>query len=95
MARIRPPTWTKRGLCPVCQQGNSLAFMACPLCAKLIIVCEEEGSVFLNVRDPLPSPGLDASTDNCSGCGLTRIADFVPASDEAIQSHGFAPADYE
>jgi hypothetical protein len=69
--------------------------MACPLCAKLIIVCEEEGSVFPNVRDPLPSLGLDASTDNCPACGQTRIADFAPASDETIQSHGFTPADYE
>lgn len=95
MAQIQPPTWRMRGLCPVCEQGSSLAFMACPLCARLVILCEEEGSVFLDPKSLLPLPGVDGSNALCPGCRQRRIAEFAPASDVTIRAQGFTAADYE
>jgi hypothetical protein len=58
---IIAPVWKLRGLCPVCEQGNCLAFVSCTRCGHLLIVCEEEGSVFGDPRALEPHHGLSSS----------------------------------
>jgi hypothetical protein len=89
---IIAPVWKLRGLCPVCEQGDCLAFVSCTRCGHLLIVCEEEGSVFGDPRALEPHHGLSPS---CPACGQSGAEDFPPASDLIIQENGFTVADYK
>ena len=82
-------------LCPICEQGSSLAFVACPGCGWLIVRCEEEGTIFPNPRSIEGLRLGKPDVANCQGCGERPIAEFTYASDEAIRAGGFSPSDYE
>jgi hypothetical protein len=90
---LRKPTWRLRALCPVCGQGSCLALLACPACDRLIVACEEEGTVFPDSRNVIVTVGHAPTL--CPGCGQRQLTEFVPATDVAIQSSGFTVADYE
>jgi hypothetical protein len=92
---VRKPTWRLRGLCPVCGQGSCLALLECPACGRIVVACEEEGSVFLDPRNLLAAASDFSSSTSCPGCGQRQVTEFVPASDTAIRSGGFTIADYE
>lgn len=88
---IIPPIWKLRALCPVCEQGRCLVFVSCPRCSHLLLVCEEEGSVFGDPRtlEPQSFPPC------CPACGQMNADNFPPASDVAIRENGFTVVDYE
>jgi endogenous inhibitor of DNA gyrase (YacG/DUF329 family) len=94
MVRVVPPTWWMRRECPSCGQGSSLAFMSCPGCGRLIVVCQEEGTVFPEPRDLSVTAEGDFSSAICPGCERP-VTDFAEATDAAIPSAGFTAADYE
>ena len=90
---IRRPTWQLPGLCPVCEQGSSLTFRACPSCARLIIICDEEGAVFTNPRN-LTQPDTYGRDGVCPGCQGSALTEFVNATDVQIRDAGFSPGEY-
>jgi hypothetical protein len=91
---IRKPTWWLRALCPVCSQGCCLALVSCPHCNHVVVVCEEEGSVFLDPRTLAPA---NRASDEilCPQCARHRLSDFAPAMDQTIEAFGLTAADYE
>jgi hypothetical protein len=90
---LRKPTWRLRALCPVCGQGGCLALLACPACDRVVVACEEEGTVFPDAGNLLVTASHDLSL--CPGCRQRHLAEFVPAADAAIRSGGFTAAEYE
>jgi hypothetical protein len=93
--KIVASVWHARRNCPVCEQGNSLAFRSCPRCALVIVLCEEEGSVFPNPRAlDAPAQGLGSETA-CPSCGEVKIGDFPPTTAQQLQELGLGLADYE
>jgi hypothetical protein len=95
IVEVRRPTWRLRGPCPVCGQGSCLAFFSCPSCARLVVICEEEESVFLDPRNLFAEAGVASDEALCPACGQRRLAEFVAASDTTIRSAGFTSSDYE
>jgi len=89
---ITAPIWKLRKPCPVCEQGDCLAFVSCQQCGHLLIVCEEEGSVFGDPRALEPQQGFPTCCPTCGGMG---VESFPPASDAAIREKGFTVADYK
>src|SRR5690606_20248087 len=49
--KVRAPVWRLRTSCPVCLQGECLLFLACGSCGHVVLICEEEGSAFLDPRN--------------------------------------------
>ena len=92
---VRPPVWTMKRLCPVCEQGSCLIFVACPGCDRLAIHCDEDGSIFLNPRDLAAAPSAEPTTVACPGCGKHLVTAFPPVTDSSIRAHGFTAAEYE
>jgi hypothetical protein len=92
--KVREPVWTMTRLCPVCEQGSCLAFVACPSCGRIIIRCEEEGSVFLDPRNLASRSFARTDADVCPSCTGRSIAEFSPASDAAIRAAGFSTAEF-
>jgi hypothetical protein len=95
---ITRPKFTLNRLCPVCEQGSSLLFLTCPACGKVIIACDEEGSVFPNPQDlgvpaSYPCDPWISTATRCPGCGT--VQEFRFSSGEEIQQLGFSPTDYE
>lgn len=89
---IIAPVWKLRRLCPVCEQGSCLAFVSCTRCSHLLLVCEEEGSVF---GDPRALECHQSLSPCCPVCGQTGADNFPPASDLVIRENGFTAADYK
>ena len=87
--------FTMKCLCPVCEQGSSLVFVACPACGWLALQCDEEGSVFLDPRERASRPTVDPRTAACPGCGKYLVTAFEPATDSRIRADGFTAADFE
>lgn len=57
--RIRPPEWGLRAVCPVCHQGSSV-LVACPNCEQVVVICEEEGTAFIDTRAVSTLVAVDA-----------------------------------
>ena len=92
--KVREPIWTMTRLCPVCEQGSCLAFVACPSCGQIAVQCEEEGSVFLDPRNLESQSSARPDSSRCPGCGGRPVSDFEPATDVAIRAAGFSTAEY-
>jgi hypothetical protein len=93
--RTREPTWTLTRLCPVCEQGSCLVLIACPVCARLAVRCEEEGTPFLNPHDLSSESAAPPDDLPCPGCGRSALRDYVFATDQQIVKAGFTADDYE
>ena len=46
-------------LCPVCQQGISLFPCYCPVCNCIIVICDEEGTIFTDINNIIEENSLD------------------------------------
>jgi hypothetical protein len=91
------PKFTLNRLCPVCEQASSLLFLTCPACGKVILACDEDGSVFPDPKnlDQLASYPCDpwvSTISLCPHCGT--IQEFRLSSGKEIQTMGFTPRDY-
>lgn len=92
--------WGPRGLdCP-CQCGGNgfLVFYACPGCNAIVLVCDELGNVFDNLKDPKNSTPLviwRSTGQNCSKCEVSKIADFQAATQEQLLAYGFEATEFE
>lgn len=90
---IRRPTWTLQQLCPECEQGDALMLCACPKCARLVAICCEEGSVFLDIHD-IGEVSESSEEADCPSCGSLKLSSFVPATDVQIRQAGLRPGEY-
>jgi hypothetical protein len=91
------PKFTLNRLCPVCEQGSSLLFLTCARCGKVIIVCDEEGTLFPNPMDledqaDYPCDPWISTVTKCPAC--QTVQEFRFSSGEEIQGLGFSPVDY-
>ena len=79
----------------MCEQGKSLAFHRCQNCGVLVLICEEEGSVFTNPRQiEAPPQSTRFSGEGCPQCGVTQIASFEPATPEQLVHAGYGEGEY-
>jgi hypothetical protein len=89
--------FTLNRVCPVCEQGSSLLFLACPGCGTVVLACDEDGTLFpdpkqlKNQADYSCDPWI-STIMKCPGCGA--VPEFRLASAEEIQKLGFEPKDY-
>ena len=95
--RVSKPKFTLNRICPVCQQASSLFFLTCPSCGKVIMACDEDGTVFasqpsLNDQANYPCDAWVSTVTKCPHCESVR--EFQYSSDVEIQRLGIAPADY-
>jgi hypothetical protein len=95
---IVPPTFSlKHERCPVCEGEGALCFFACPACSRLVLVCDEEFSVFAELRSANRQFYCEI-TDSaclCPGCGQAPITLFREATSEQILGAGFCRDEYE
>jgi len=97
--QIDAPTWHLRHTpCPcVCGGEGSLAFLTCPQCSAVVLVCDEVGTTFIDPRSLQVSTALSAlslSGAQCPSCQHVPLSSFEPASSSQIQALGFTPAEY-
>ena len=90
------PRFTLNRPCPVCEQG-ALLFLTCPTCRKVVVACDEEGSLFPNPQDlekqaDYPCDAWISTVTKCPAC--QTIQEFRLSSGEEIQQAGFRPGDY-
>lgn len=90
--RVVQPIFYLNHSCPVCEQGDSLAFFSCPRCGAVIIECLEEGTIFFDPKNL--SHSSDSSRILCPQCQTVKIADFKPSTEEQIQAVDFTTNDY-
>ncbi len=81
----------------MCEQEGSLIFLTCPNCGKLVLACEEEGSLFLNPKNLKQqiswSCDIWQSTfTKCPYCNTQR--EFGFSTNEEIQQLGFDQKEY-
>jgi hypothetical protein len=85
--QVDPPVFTLTALCPVCEQGEALALLACKACGHVEAECVEDGSVF---RDPRrlteASSRPDDAPEQCLRCGAED--GYRPATGDEIQAAG-------
>lgn len=86
-----------RAPCPVCRQGSSLVFAACPACSHLTLVCDEERSTFAIPKSATATLVQVGPEDEvlCGSCKTTPVEDFVPASLEQIHAEGLERSDFD
>lgn len=95
--RIGKPRFTLNDLCPFCQQRSSLLFLTCPTCGKVIIACDEDGTVYPNPPDldDHASTTCDPWISTTTLCPECRgVHEFRYSTGEEIQQLGIAKEDY-
>lgn len=95
--RIGRPKFTLNRNCPVCEQGTSLLFLTCPSCGKVIMACDEEGTVFVSPpsladQATYPCDPWVSTITRCPAC--KTVQEFYYSSGEEIQNLGINPTDY-
>jgi hypothetical protein len=93
---IGTPIWHLKRICPICEQGSSLAFISCPNCGYLAIQCEEEGTIFINPKD-ISSSGAsnrDLNEIKCPKCD-SKLSEYKTATSQEIIGQGYSKKDYE
>jgi hypothetical protein len=94
MATVDSPIWHLVTACPVCGQGSALVIVACPRCAHVSLVCDEEGSAFRDVRPLLTDLAVDPTHTQCPVCSSVPLCDFINASDSQVRGAGIGPDEY-
>ena len=90
--RVVHPKWKLKIVCPVCEQGDTLTFLTCPNCKKIILACEEEGTLFpdpknLNKHVAWLFEIWNTIKTRCPHCNT--IDDFSFSKGADIQAIGF------
>ena len=92
---VESPRWQLLHVCAVCGQGSALTLVACPSCAHVAVVCDEEGSGFPAPRETLASDdAVDQASTACRGCGVRLLSDFAPATASQIRAAGYEVGEY-
>jgi hypothetical protein len=85
------PTWWLNKVCPVCRQGSSLSFSTCNNCKKVVLHCEEEGTLFPDPKN-LKKFVSDEWNYSCPHCKET--GSLESSTSDEIQAFGFSVGEY-
>ena len=91
MVSIKASSWHLVAHCPVCEQGDCLLLCTCPRCSRLLVMCEEDDTVFPDPRDLALTFTISTA---CPFCGGAELKAFAPADWKEIQHAGFEPGEY-
>jgi hypothetical protein len=86
---IKQPIWHLMARCPACGQADCLAFMRCPQCGRIIIVCEDDEAIFPEPRDLTRT----AHSARCPNCQADTA--FMPATASELHAIGSAVGEYQ
>jgi hypothetical protein len=93
------PQVVRGGRCPCdCDGNGSLVYLSCPQCGKVVLVCDETGNVFDNLREPLASAPLvlwRSAGQRCPECKQIALARFQLATADELTRAGIPGEDYE
>lgn len=86
-------------LCPVCQQGMSLFPCYCPICNCIIVICDEEGTIFTDINNIIEENTLDQlfpydKEVMCPSCGKVPLVKFKDIEKENILKLGFHESEF-
>jgi len=92
--KIAEPKWKLNKICPVCEQGDALTFLACPKCGMVVLACEEEGTLFPDPTNLEKTASWSCDVwqtthTRCPHCN--EINDYRFPKGEEIQAIGFKP----
>lgn len=88
----RTPLLTAHKSCPVCDQGDALVFLSCPLCHHVLLECDEEGSIF---RDHTAEEAAELERSSpCPKCGGSSIEAFEHATARELGALGIHADEY-
>ena len=85
------PIWWLNKCCPICEQGSSLSFNTCSNCRKVVLHCDEDGSIFSNPKN-LKELVSDEWNYNCPHCKEQNSLES--STSEEIQALGFSAEEY-
>jgi hypothetical protein len=90
------PVWRLKKPCPCCEQGG-LVFSTCPACGHVLLICEEQGTVFPETRDLSRDPigEVDDPSTVCPACHNVALSEFRDSTGDEVQQLGFHPGEYE
>ena len=89
------PTFELRAPCPCCGQGG-LSFSTCPTCQRVVLICEEVGTVFPDPQDlSQTTPQLYGGGATCPSCGGPPLREFRASTSDEIKALGFTHEDYK
>ena len=82
--------------CPVCEQGE-LIFLTCPVCEKVVVACNEEGSLFptpteLATAAPWSCDVWISATTKCPHCNA--VHEFRLSTETEIHDAGVLRGHY-
>ncbi len=96
---VSQPIWyLKKTDCPVCNGQGRLEFSACPDCHTIILICEEEGSIFTNLNLQTLSNVFGNLFDKdlvCPNCKKVEIQSFLSATSSQIKGLGLSEKEYK
>lgn len=87
----------KNSRCICCDGEGSLVFLSCPECFKVVLMCDEVGSIFDNLKDHRASQPLvvwKSAKQKCPCCGKAFLSDFNPATENQIKEAGISCDEY-
>jgi hypothetical protein len=91
---IDSPIWHLKQKCPCCNQESNLELYACDICKKIIAICDE---MFTNFLDPLnismDNIAPEGNNNACPHCKNQKS--LRPAKDVEIIELGLTVNDYE
>lgn len=86
----QPICYLRTPRCACCSGQGALCFSACPACGTVVLVCEEAGTVHLDIRDldRAVYAGLDDPACLCPGCSAVPVSGFRNATAAEVQQLG-------
>lgn len=98
--------WRLKGKCQCfgCTgMGGELEFITCPNCGKVMLECNEVGTIFPDPRNTNPNDpqnkkwihSEDEADTICPKCKKIKIVDFRYSTSDEIKALGFTPDQYQ
>ena len=90
---IDSPIWTLKKRCPCCYQEGYLELYTCDECKKIVAICDEVCTVFINPLDINLDKISDKENDVCYYCN--SMGKMRRSKDYELISLGLTTSDYE
>lgn len=96
--QVNQLTWHLRSpRCECCSGQGALCFSTCPECGAVVLVCDEVGTVYLELGnfDEGVYGGLDDPSCVCPVCRTVEVNRFRSSKSAEIQARGYDVSQYE
>ena len=91
---INSPIWQLKQECPCCNQSSALILYTCEKCLKIVAICDE---MFTNFLDPMnisvETTAINANDKDCPNCKSNNSLRY--SKDYELQNLGLTAKDYE